>query len=167
MRQISGTLVEVHGVGVLITGPAGAGKSDTALALIKAGQSLVADDAVMIVDQPAGVPLIGHAPRSAVGLLALRGIGLIDVRQHFGPQAVIDQASITLRIQLNDSCRQPAQVDEQWHDEAYHGISLPTLHLSQQRPLAALILVAAQEWRLGRPGIRAAKTLIKRHLACD
>ena len=76
-----GVLVEVFGEGVLITGDSGVGKSETALELIKRGHRLVADDAVEIkrIDR---TTLMGTAPELIRYYMELRGIGVIDARQH-------------------------------------------------------------------------------------
>lgn len=84
---IHGVLVDVYGVGVLITGKSGVGKSETALELVKRGHRLVADDCVEIVQEEEG-SLIGHAPELIEHLLEIRGLGIINVMTLFGAGAV-------------------------------------------------------------------------------
>lgn len=79
---VHGVLVSFDGVGVLITGESGVGKSDFALKLVLIGQKLIADDVVEI-ERKEGI-LVGRAPKRFAGLLAIRGIGIIDVRKLFG-----------------------------------------------------------------------------------
>lgn len=82
-----GVLVEVYGEGVLITGESGAGKSETAIELIKRGHRLIADDAVEIrkINERT---LRGNSPSNIRHFVELRGIGIIDARRIFGMGAV-------------------------------------------------------------------------------
>ncbi len=75
---VHGVLMDVYGAGVLITGPSGIGKSETALDLITRGHLLVADDAVAIRRE--GNTLIGCAPAITRHLMEIRGIGIVDIR---------------------------------------------------------------------------------------
>ncbi|MBS3785193.1 MAG: hypothetical protein KGY57_00120 [Gammaproteobacteria bacterium] len=165
-RQIPGTLMRVHGVGVLITGNAGVGKTDTALALLKANQQLVADDAVVITESDAGLPR-GSAPPAAFGLLYLRAIGIIHVATHFGHTAIVRIADIHLRAHIEPSGQQPCELLEDWRPVGYHHLRIPTLQFSSARPVSSLIMIAAQEWRRGRPGKTATEKLMARHTTCD
>lgn len=133
--------MRVQQLGVLITGEPGSGKSDTALSLLRTGQQLVADDAVLIDGQDKH-HMTGYAPTAGLGLLHIRGIGLIDARKHFGEKAVLASSMIHFRVHID----QHQQVDtgfENWPIEAYYGIHVPTLNLAPLRPLAALITLAA------------------------
>ncbi|HWR43720.1 HPr(Ser) kinase/phosphatase [Sporomusa sp.] len=98
---VHGVLVDVYGVGVLITGESGIGKSETALELIKSGHLLVADDAVEVrrVDEES---IRGTAPSNIRHLLELRGIGIVDVTLLFGAGAVRDEKDIHLIVHLEE-----------------------------------------------------------------
>ena len=98
--QLHGVLVRVHDVGVLLIGESGTGKSDCALWLVLSGHHLVADDAVKITVEDGR--LVGRAPELTRGLLAIRGLGIIDVRNVFGGTAFVDECEIDLCIQLLD-----------------------------------------------------------------
>ena len=139
MKRIAATLVQVHGHGVLLRGPAGSGKSDTALALIHAGHVLISDDGVDL--HPGSASLIGSAPTTGYGCLYLRNIGLIDVRATLGPQAVRPRCAIQLLVDLADE-RQPTALEGQWATRHLAGIALPRLALAPNRPLYALIPAA-------------------------
>src|SRR5690606_9201380 len=76
-HTIPGTLVEVFGHGVLLTGASGTGKSETALGLLDRGHRLVADDAVTV--QPTAQGALGACPPPLHGLLSLRDLGIVDV----------------------------------------------------------------------------------------
>jgi HPr kinase/phosphorylase len=96
---IHAVLVDVYGVGVLIIGESGIGKSETALELIKAGHLLVADDAVEVrrIDEET---IRGTAPRNIRHLIEVRGLGILDVTLLFGVGAVRDEKDIHLIVEL-------------------------------------------------------------------
>jgi HPr kinase/phosphorylase len=99
--SIHGELVEIYGLGVLITGDSGIGKSETALDLIKRGHRLIADDRVDIYQQDEQT-LVGEAPRILRHLLEIRGVGIIDVMNLFGVSSVKDQTDINLIVHLQN-----------------------------------------------------------------
>ena len=94
--RLHGVLVDVYGIGILITGESGIGKSETALELIKRGHRLVTDDAVDIKEIDG--ELIGTSPRITIGMLEVRGIGIIDVTSLYGLSSVQDSKDINLVI---------------------------------------------------------------------
>ena len=95
---IHGTFVVVNGKGVLILGDSGSGKSDRALSLISKGHKLVADDVVVLGIK--GRKLIGEAPKRFIGLLNIRGIGVIDVIKLFGEDAYQAKAPIDSVVEI-------------------------------------------------------------------
>ncbi|EDL64624.1 HPr kinase/phosphorylase [Bacillus sp. SG-1] len=96
---IHGVLVDIYGVGVLITGKSGVGKSETALELVKRGHRLVADDCVEIRQEDTDT-LVGSSPDLIEHLLEIRGLGIINVMTLFGAGAVRSYKRITLCINL-------------------------------------------------------------------
>ncbi|PKC52087.1 serine kinase of the HPr protein, partial [Rhizophagus irregularis] len=96
-----GVLVDVYGIGVLIIGKSGVGKSETALELIKKGHRLVADDCVEI-RQEAEDLIVGSPPPLLEHLLEIRGIGIIDIITLFGASAVRPKKRITLIVELEN-----------------------------------------------------------------
>ncbi|MCM0648479.1 HPr(Ser) kinase/phosphatase [Clostridium swellfunianum] len=102
--RMHGVLVDVYGIGMLITGESGIGKSETALELIKRGHRLVADDAVDIKEID-GI-LKGKAPYITSGMMEVRGMGIIDVPALYGLSSVLNEKTIHMVIYL-----------EQWKDE--------------------------------------------------
>ncbi|MGG7057345.1 HPr(Ser) kinase/phosphatase [Clostridium nigeriense] len=92
--RLHGVLVDVSGIGILITGESGIGKSETALELIKRGHRLVTDDAVDIREVDG--ELIGKSPRITIGMLEVRGIGIIDVASLYGLSSVLPEKDIQL-----------------------------------------------------------------------
>ncbi|ERI90114.1 HPr(Ser) kinase/phosphatase [Clostridiales bacterium oral taxon 876 str. F0540] len=102
--RMHGVLVDVYGIGMMITGESGIGKSETALELIKRGHRLVADDAVDIKEID-GI-LKGRAPYITSGMMEVRGMGIIDVPALYGLSSVLNEKTINMVIYL-----------EQWKDE--------------------------------------------------
>ncbi|PRR78146.1 HPr kinase/phosphorylase [Clostridium liquoris] len=96
--RLHGVLVDVHGIGILITGESGIGKSETALELIKRGHRLVADDAVDIKEIDG--KLLGRSPYITSGMMEVRGMGIIDVPALYGLSSVLDVKTIGLIINL-------------------------------------------------------------------
>lgn len=99
--SIHGVLVDVYGIGLLLTGDSGVGKSEAALELIKRGHRLVSDDVVEI-RKVSEVTLIGTAPEITKHFIELRGIGIIDVKTLFGVSSVRESQSIDLEIHLEE-----------------------------------------------------------------
>ncbi|QCX34724.1 HPr kinase/phosphorylase [Caloramator sp. E03] len=102
--SLHGELVDVYGVGILIQGKSGIGKSETALELIKRGHILVSDDAVEI--KCVGGILYGSSPYSTNGMIEVRGLGIINVTALYGLSSVIKEKIIDFVIEL-----------EPWNDE--------------------------------------------------
>lgn len=93
-----GCLIDIRGIGILITGKSGVGKSEAALGLIERGASLVADDIVHL--RNIGGEIIGSAPEMSRGYLEVRGLGIINVANLFGLKAVRDNKRIDLIVSL-------------------------------------------------------------------
>ncbi|OPA76339.1 HPr kinase/phosphorylase [Paenibacillus selenitireducens] len=156
---IHGVLVDVYGVGMLITGSSGIGKSETALELVKRGHRLVADDAVEI-SQTSDFQLHATAPELIRHLLEIRGIGIINVMTLFGAGAVRNNKRISVVIKL-EAWQQDKQYDRLGLDEEKTriidtDIPLVTIPVRPGRNLAVIIEVAAMNYRLKRMGYNAA-----------
>ncbi|MFD1707591.1 HPr(Ser) kinase/phosphatase [Siminovitchia sediminis] len=162
---VHGVLVEIFGVGVLITGQSGVGKSETALALIERGHRLVADDCVEIrqVDMDR---LVGTPPPLLEHLLEIRGLGIINVMTLFGAGAVRPHKRITLTIHLEfwDGEKQYDRLglDEETIKIFDTEITKLTIPVRPGRNLAVIIEVAAMNFRLKRMGMNAAKQFADR-----
>ncbi len=104
-KSIHGTLVDINGVGVLIRGKSGVGKSEVALELVKRGHQLVADDRVDVYQKEVG-NLVGEAPAVLREHLEIRGIGIVNVVKLFGASAFKDMKDIMLIVDL-----------EKWDDD--------------------------------------------------
>lgn len=156
---IHGVLVDVYGIGVLITGSSGIGKSETALELVKRGHRLVTDDSVEI-RQTAENVLIGNPPELIKHLLEIRGVGIINVMTLFGAGAIRSDVKINLVVKL-ETWQQEKQYDRLGLDEETTRIidtdlPLMTIPVRPGRNLAVIVEVAAMNYRLKRMGFNAA-----------
>ncbi len=164
-QTVHGVLIDVHGMGVLLTGESGIGKSECALDLIQRGHRLVADDAVQIARFPSG-QLIGKAANLIRYHMELRGIGIINIKHLFGVSAVRTTMSVDLVISL-----------ERWKQGEFYdrlGIAQETYEiLGEKRPLlrlpvasgrnlAILIEIAARNELLKSQGYDAAREFSER-----
>lgn len=146
---VHGVLVDVYGVGVLITGESGIGKSEAALELVKSGHLLVADDAVEVrrVDEES---LRGTAPSRIRHLMEVRGLGILDVTTLFGAGAVREQKDLQFIVHLEEW--QPEKIYDRLgidppQTRQILGISLPeiTVPVRPGRNLATIIEVAVMQ----------------------
>lgn len=156
---VHGVLVDVYGVGVLIIGKSGVGKSETALELVKRGHRLIADDCVEIRQEDIGT-LVGTSPELIEHMLEIRGLGIINVMTLFGAGAVRSFKRISLVINL-ETWDQSKQYDRLGLDEEKMRIidtelTRLTIPVRPGRNLAVIIEVAAMNFRLKRMGINSA-----------
>lgn len=163
-QSMHGTLMDIGGTGVLITGNSGMGKSEAALELVHRGHRLVADDAVIV--KRVGDELVGRAPDSIKFFMEVRGIGVIDVRSMFGVGSVLDNDDVNLVIQL-EKWRSDAELDRLGDCEQTEnilGIMLPklTIPVMPGRNLAIVVEVAARNYRLKKFGYNAVESLMER-----
>ena len=98
---LHGSFVDVYGIGVLLTGRSGIGKSEIALDLLERGHRLVADDVVMITRKGEGI-LMGSGTDLVKHFMEIRGLGLIDVRSMFGIRAIRFQKRVELVVELEE-----------------------------------------------------------------
>lgn len=157
---VHGVLVDIYGVGVLIMGKSGVGKSETALELVKRGHRLVADDSVEIRQEDYDT-LIGNAPPLIEHLLEIRGLGILNVMTLFGAGAVIRNKRISYVIQLElwDDQKQYERLGIEEDSMTIMDVTLPkaTIPVRPGRNLAVIIEVAAMNFRLKRMGVNAAE----------
>lgn len=162
---VHGVLVDVYGVGVLIIGQSGVGKSETALELVKRGHRLVADDNVEIRQEDYDT-LIGSAPPIIEHLLEIRGLGIIDVMTLFGTGSVLKSKKISLIINLElwDEKKEYDRLGLDEHTMKIMDVHLPkaTIPVRPGRNLAVIIEVAAMNFRLKRMGINTAEQFSKK-----
>ncbi len=161
-----GVLMEVFGVGILLTGKSGVGKSETAMELIKRGHRLIADDNVIIKE--IANKLYGTAPDIIRYFMELRGIGIINVKSMYGSGSVLDEKEIQLIIQLENwqQGKEYDRVGDEMSTTSYFDIKVPklTIPVSPGRNLAIIIEVAARNFRLKSMGYDASEELITRSI---
>ncbi|MCF7763370.1 MAG: HPr(Ser) kinase/phosphatase [Verrucomicrobia bacterium] len=163
-----GSMVDILGIGVLIRGESGIGKSECVLALIDRGYSLVADDITRttLVD---GRAVIGTSSEITRNHMEIRGIGIIDVAAMFGVKSIRREKEIDLVVTLR-AWNEVPDVDRVGIEDAYRpilGVKIPqiTIPVRPGRDLARLIEVAAFQTKLKRSGYNAAKELNDRLIA--
>jgi len=159
ITHIHGVLVRVSGIGVLIRGDAGIGKSECALELIKRGHILVADD-VVEVQKRWGRYLVGSCPAMLKHYMEVRGLGILDVPLLFGVGSTLEETNIDMEVFLTSPTKQPIDrlgVEQKTTDIL--GVEVPSLHLpvTPGRNLAVLIEVASLNQQLKSQGIFSAK----------
>lgn len=160
-----GVLLDVFGVGVLILGDSGVGKSETALELIKRGQRLVSDDIVEVRKMRRDV-LVGTSPTLTKHHIEIRGLGILNIRQLYGAAAVVDEMEIDMVVRL-----------ERWKDGVEYdrlgleqdkteilGIEMPSVLVPVQpgRNIAVIVEVGAMNQRLKNMGVHAAEEFSRR-----
>lgn len=163
--SLHGVLVDVSGIGVLLLGESGTGKSECALDLVTRGHALVADD-VVEVWRDRSQTVVGRGPARIRHHMEIRGLGIINIRDLFGLAAVRERKRIDLVIRL-----------EAWHSEEEYerlglteptypllGVEIPMLRIpvSAGRNVAILVEAAARNHLLKRMGVHAARAFAAR-----
>ena len=159
VTHMHGVLVDVSGIGVLIRGDAGIGKSECALELIKRGHILVADDVVEI-QKRFGRFLVGSCPTMLKHYMEVRGLGILDIPLLFGVGATLDETNIDLEVVLTSPSKQPLdRLGVEQKTTNILGVEIPSLGLpvTPGRNLAVLIEVASLNQQLKSQGIFSAK----------
>lgn len=158
-----GVLVEVYGEGVLIVGESGAGKSETAVELIKRGHRLIADDAVEIRKVSENT-LVGASPNNIRHFIELRGIGIINARRIFGMGAVKQTEKINMILALEqwDSAKPYDRLglDNEYTTILDVKVPVVTVPVKPGRNLAIIVETAAMNNRQKKMGYNAAKELM-------
>ena len=162
-----GVLVDVYGSGLFITGNSGVGKSEAALELVKRGHRLVADDVVEI-RRVSDVRLVGQAPELVRHFMEIRGVGIIDVATMYGVGAIIRSKSMDFEVHL-ELWKEGQEYDRLGLTDQYTqimGVNIPRLLLPIHpgRNIAAVLEVAASNFRLKQMGYNAAEVLTQRHM---
>lgn len=161
-EMVHGVLLEILGLGVLIVGESGIGKSECALDLVCRGHRLVADDTVEIRRRE-DMTLLGSCPPLTRNHMEVRGLGLINIRDLFGVAATRVSKRIELTVQLErwDSSHEYDRLglDELTHE--FLGVRVPLIRMpvAPGRNLATLVEVAARNQLLRNRGIHAARQL--------
>ena len=163
--SVHGVLVDVYGLGVLIQGDSGIGKSETALELIKRGHRLIADDRVDVYQQDE-LTVVGEPPKILQHLIEIRGIGIIDVMNLFGASAVRGFMQVQLVVYL-EAWEKDKKYDRLGSDDAMveiANVDVPQIRIPVKtgRNVAIIIEVAAMNFRAKTMGYDATKTFEER-----
>jgi HPr kinase/phosphorylase len=162
---LHGVLMDIYGVGVLITGKSGIGKSEAAVELIKRGHLLVADDAVEI-KRIGHELLVGYAPDVIKHMIEVRGIGIMDVRSLYGVGAIKNKADVNLVVHLEewDSNKNYDRLglDERYKEILEMKIQEVVLPIKAGRNIALMVEIAARNHRQKKMGYDAAKAFSQR-----
>jgi HPr kinase/phosphorylase len=155
---VHGVLVQVYGVGILIVGKSGIGKSEAALDLVARGHRFTADDIVEVAEV-SPLSLKGRSPNLTQHHMEIHGLGIINVRELFGTLATVDEQPIDLVVELVEWS---ADIDRLGLEDARHtilNVSLPMIRLPVHpgRNLAMLIEVAARNQMLKARGQHTAR----------
>ena len=160
-----GVLVDVHGIGILITGESGVGKSEVALELVRRGHQLCADDVVDIC-RVSENRLVGECPEMVRHFMEIRGIGLIDIRAMYGIGAVIRSKSIDMVIHMEhwDSKKEYDRLGLKEETTTILDVKVPyqVMPVRPGRNLAIIVEVAARNLSLKRMGYSAAREMDRR-----
>jgi HPr kinase/phosphorylase len=164
--QLHGVLIDVFSLGTLIVGDPGIGKSECALELVYRGHRLVADDTV-VVRRIHHRGLVGNPHELLENYLELRGVGIIDVRKHFGMTATSPSVDVSLVIQLTKLTPEAREMEKKWREqmmerpsawtstEAILGVEIPkyTMVVAPGRDLAIMVETAVRKCLLAQRGI--------------
>jgi HPr kinase/phosphorylase len=162
---VHGVLIDILGLGVLIVGESGIGKSECALDLVVRGHRLVADDTVEIRRRGETV-VIGACPELTRHHMEIRGLGVINMRDLFGVASTRSSKRVELVVQLErwDPSREYDRlgIDEPMYELL--GLKVPLIHMpvAPGRSLAILVEVAARNQLLRTRGLHGARDLVNR-----
>ena len=160
-KTMHGVLVEVYGIGILLNGHSGVGKSETALELVERGHRLVADD-IIEVRCVNGNVLLGRGANTMISHhMEIRGLGIINISQLYGVGAIRNQKEVQLIVQLEDWDSSKAY-DRLGTDQKYKellGVKVPVIEIPVRpgRNLPIIIEAAAMNERLKNMGYNSAK----------
>jgi len=165
MMTTHGVLMDIFGVGILLMGDSGIGKSETALELVNRGHRLVADDAV-VIRKIADDRLVGEAPEVIRHLMEIRGIGIINIEHMYGVGSVINSKSVDIVIYLElwDENKEYDRLGiEEEHAEILD-VKVPKIVVPVRpgRNLAIIMEVAARNYRLKLMGYSALNEITQR-----
>jgi len=159
-QNVHGTLVEVFGIGVLIQGDSGVGKSETALALIERSHRLVADDVVEL-RRVSGNILLGAGAQVVSHHMEIRGLGIINIAHLYGVGAIRDRKQIQLVCQLEnwDPQKNYDRIGAEENTVELLGVHVPlvVIPIKPGRNIPVIIETAARNERLKKMGYNSAK----------
>ncbi len=165
ITEVHATAIDCYGVGVLMAGPPGIGKSEVALELVERGHQLVCDDLVAIKKMGEDT-IIAMTNERIEHCMEIRGVGIVDIQSLFGVGRVTNQKPISLVIEL-DEWRAEVEYDRTGLFDEYVellGVKIPLLRIPVRpgRNMAVIVEVAALNHRLKEIGVHPAQILNQR-----
>ena len=166
--SMHGVLLDVLGMGVMITGESGVGKSELALELVSRGHGLVADDVVEL-NRIAPETLEGYCPEILRDFLEVRGLGMLNIRIIFGETAVRRRKNLNLIVHLKKASSSDFNELERLPienvNENIMGLNIRKviIHVAAGRNLAVLVEAAVRNYVLQLRGINSTKDFLERH----
>ncbi|MGB7294349.1 MAG: hypothetical protein WBC70_02055 [Candidatus Aminicenantales bacterium] len=163
---VSGGFLQIFGLGVIITGHSGIGKSESALELISRGHRFISDDVVELTRRRDG-GLVGRSPALSRYFMEIRGLGIINIKAIFGSKAVCRQSNLDLVIWLK-KWQKGDEYDrlglEFPADYEILGVKIPQLivPVAPGRTIALLIEVACKVHLLRKKGYQASREIVKK-----
>ncbi|MFP4560880.1 MAG: HPr(Ser) kinase/phosphatase [Thiohalorhabdus sp.] len=148
---VHGVFLDVMGLGTLLTGPSGVGKSEVALELLTRGHHLIADDAPELAAEVPGM-LVGRSPELLQDHMEVRGLGILNIRHLFGPATIVASKRLRLIIQFKrvqgDDLSQIDRLQQEQDTQSILGIEIPrvVLPVTPGRNLAVMVEVAVQSY---------------------
>ncbi|WP_102347963.1 HPr(Ser) kinase/phosphatase [Bacillus sp. Marseille-P3661] len=162
---VHGVCLNIFGIGILLRGNSGVGKSETAHTLIGRGHRLVADD-VVVLKKLSPQTLLGTHDERTKEFLALRSIGLLNVVRLYGRKAFQEETRISLDIHLTKWQKDALynELEQEMQFTEYMGVKIPSIEIQLQpgRDVAGLIEAAANNWYLRQQGYSAAEDFMQR-----
>ena len=163
--SVHGVLLDVFGIGLLITGESGVGKSETALELVQKGHRLVADDRVELY-QYDELTLIGEAPEILNNLIEIRGVGIVDVMTLFGAGAILDQKQVDLVVHLENWTpdKRYDRLGGYMENVELLGVEIPKIRIPVKtgRNVSIILEVACMNFRAKKMGFDATESFTNR-----
>ena len=159
--SVHGVLMDIYGMGVLIQGDSGIGKSETGLELVKRGHRLVADDRVDVFARDE-MTLWGEPAEILRHLLEIRGVGIIDVMSLYGASAVKDSSQVQIAVYLENYTKEQTydRLGNNAEEIEFCGVTIPRIRIPVKtgRIISVVIEAAAMNYRAKEMGYDATKT---------
>ena len=163
--SVHGVLMDIYGMGVLIQGDSGIGKSETGLELVKRGHRLVADDRVDIYSKDE-MTLWGEPAEILKHLLEIRGVGIIDIMSLYGARAVKDSSQVQLAVYLEkyDTQKTCDRLGNNAEELEVSGVTIPRIRIPVKtgRNISVVIEAAAMNYRAKEMGFDATRLFEER-----
>ena len=159
--SVHGVLMDIYGMGVLIQGDSGIGKSETGLELVKRGHRLVADDRVDVFARDE-MTLWGEPAEILRHILEIRGVGIIDVMSLYGASAVKDSSQVQIAVYLENYTKEQTydRLGNNAEEIEFCGVTIPRIRIPVKtgRNISVVIEAAAMNYRAKEMGYDATKT---------